>query len=92
MRDQYSVWAQEVCQKLYGVRTQEDFQAIVTAALRGAAVEALDHAETVIAKAAKKEVLNTERRAGVAGARMVVRALSMAIKSPIKGDVKEVVQ
>ncbi len=89
--DQYDEWANQVCTELAkvpgGSTGSQAYLGIIAAGLRGAAVEALDHAEVVIARAAKKEI-HRDRRAGVAGARMVIRALSMAIKNPLKGDVK----
>lgn len=94
MEDQYQVWGEQVCERLKAMEAHighAEFTATVAAALRGSAIEALDHAEAVIAKAAKKET-HKDRRAGVLGARMVIRALSMAIKNPIRGDVTPVVQ
>ena len=92
MNDNYNIWAEEVCVRLRQMEAtcgQAEFVAVIAAGLRGSAIEALEHAETVIAKAAKKE-LHKDRKAGVAGARMVIRALSMAIKNPLPGDVKPV--
>ena len=92
MSDQYDIWAKQVFGEIdkraspaAGAHSDE-VTGIIAAGLRGAAIEALEHAEGVVAQAARKEA-NKERRVGVAGARIVLRALALAIKSPIKGDV-----
>lgn len=89
MVDQYSEWADQVCAELRRIESkvgEAEFHAVVAASLRGAAIEALEHAEKVVSRAASKEKI-IGRREGVLGARMVIRALSMAIKEPLKGDV-----
>lgn len=91
MKDQYDEWAGQVVEQMTLPADTDisTIRAIVAAALRGVVIESLEYTESVVAAAANNEK-SIMRREGIIGARMVIRALSMAIKNPLKGDVKPV--
>lgn len=92
--DQYDEWADEVCAKLRemeGKATEQDFHDVIAAGLRGAAIEILNHADVLIANAARvnKSVMRQE---GANGARRILQVLSMGIKKPPPRDLKKITQ
>lgn len=88
MRDQYQAWAAEVAPKLRDcVEQDEQFENILAGAFRGIAIEALENAEQMLKKSVRNEKDMLTKR-GIIGARMLLQAIVLSIKTPAKTEVQ----
>lgn len=97
MTDQYETWAAEVGPKLksslssgsIGIQSPSDdeFYHLLAGAFRGIAIEALENAEQMLKKSVRNEKdLLTKK--GIIGARMLLQAIVLSIKTPAKTEVQ----